>query len=178
MESDWDLTDWCGAQGHNWGVSHAHAYAWAHANAWSLDSAASATLPNVWFEALTGKVRLGPVTTPWLSVAGLAFDGKVYRFDHLRALCSRRVNIDERSYRLELTQAGVSVQATFRAESERIAGLRYVDPDGSELACLNSKLATGELRLRDGTREVRLYTERAALELGTRASDHGIPLLA
>lgn len=174
----WELAGWRGAQGHNWGVSHAHAYAWAHANAWRSAADGGEALPGVWFEALTGKVRLGSFTTPWLSVAGFAWNGRVYRFDGLRALGSRRVAIDRRSYHVELRQGGVRVRAEFRAETDRIAGLCYRDPDDSMLACLNSKLATGRLEFSDGVSEIVLHTDQAALELGTRAPDHGVALLA
>ena len=167
----WDLASWRGAQGHNWGVSHAHAYAWAHCNAWR-------DAPGVWFEALTGKVRLGRFITPWLSVAGFAFEGRVYRFDGPRALGSRKIEIDARSYRLELHQAGASVRAEFRAEREQLAGLNYRDPDDGLLACLNSKLACGRLTFNDGAREIVLHTDQAALELGTRESGHGVAMLA
>ncbi|HKU40273.1 MAG TPA: hypothetical protein VJR89_19065 [Polyangiales bacterium] len=174
----WELSGWRGAQGHNWGVSHAHAYAWAHANSWRSAAGSGEVERGVWFEALTGKVRIGPLTTPWLSVAGFAWNGRLYRFDGLRALTSRRVDIDPRSYRIELRQGGARLRAEFRAETERIAGLCYSDPDGSLLACLNSKLASGTLEFSDGARGISLRTEQAALEIGTRLSDHGIAFLA
>jgi hypothetical protein len=174
----WDLAGWRGAQGHNWGASHAHAYAWAHANAWRTAADGGEVLRGVWFEALTGKVRLGGVTTPWLSVAGFALEDRTYRFDGPRALCSRKVEIDTRSYRLELRQGNTRVQAEFRAESQQLAGLHYHDPDGGLLACLNSKLASGRLTFSDGAREISLHTDQAALELGTRAGGHGIEILA
>jgi hypothetical protein len=174
----WDLAGWRGAQGHNWGTSHAHAYAWAHANAWRLAADGGEVQHGAWFEALTGKVRLGRLITPWLSVAGFAFEGRIHRFDGLRALCSREIEIDARSYRLELQQGSTRLRAEFRAQSEQLAGLHYRDPDGGLLACLNSKLASGRLTFHDGAREIELHTDQAALELGTRAPGHGIALLA
>lgn len=171
----WEVTGWPGAQGHNWGASHAYAYAWVHANV--LERAEGAG-ESAWFEALSGRVRLGPgLVTPFLNVAALALDGEIVRFDGLRALCSRRVAIDGRSYRLELAQGDVQISARFAARAEQFAGLRYEDPDGTSLACLNSKLATGEIELRRRNHTVRFYTSQAALELGTRRPDHGIELL-
>lgn len=177
----WDLAGWRGAQGHNWGLSHAHAYAWVHANAWELDHG-SDVLPGVWLEALSGQVRVGParlpITTPFLSVAAVHVDGQLVRFDGPRALASRRVRIDARSYAFTLHQGDARLEAEFRAASEQLAGLAYEDPDGSVLSCLNSKLARGRMMLTYAGRTVRLRTKQAALELGTRAKDHGIALLA
>lgn len=172
----WDVNGWRAAQGHNWGASHAHAYAWVHTNA--LVDERGGELDGAWFEALTGKVRVGRVITPWLSVAAIALDGALVRFDGPRALLSRRVHIDTRSFQLELAATGARLRAQFRAESEQFAGLRYEDPDGSALACLNSKLAEGELELTHAGRTRRFRTRQAALELGTRAPDHGIAMLA
>ena len=177
----WEIDGWRGAQGHNWGRSHAHAYAWVHANSWELDHG-SEPLAGVWLEALSGKVRMGPsrlsVTSPFLSVAAVAIDGELVRFDGPRALASRRVRMDTRSYAFTLTHGDARLEAEFRAGSEQLAGLRYDDPDGSTLACLNSKLARGRMVLSYGGRTVRLRTKQAALELGTREPGHGIELLA
>ncbi len=189
----WAVEGWRGAQGHNWGRSHAHAYAWVHANAWQDedDPPGSPTRKGVWFEALSGRVRLGAIVTPWLSVAGLALEGQLLRFDGLRALASRQVRVEargssarergvveSRSYSFELVRAGARLRAEFCAEADQFAGLRYVDPDGRALACLNSKLARGRLTLSQGGRIRRFRSEQAALELGTRGDDHGVPILA
>lgn len=173
----WVIDGWRAAQGHNWGASHAESYAWAHVNAFR--DARGRELEGVWLEALTGRVRLAPgLVTPPLSVAAIAIEGRVVRFDGVRALCSRRVCFDHRSYRLELAQGGAVLRARFEADASRFAGLRYEDPDGRVLACLNAKLASGEVTLEEGGRVVTLHTTAAALELGTRRNDHGITLLA
>ena len=173
----WEIDGWRAAQGHNWGSSHAHAYAWAHCNAW--EDAEGHLLDGVWFESLTGRVRLGgPLISPWLSVAALAVDGRLLRFDGPRALLSRRVSIDTRCYELELRRPGAALSARFEGRSEQFAGLRYEDPDGKVLACLNAKLARGYLELRRNGKIERFYARQAALELGTRRPGHGVPLLA
>jgi hypothetical protein len=173
----WQLDGWRGAQGHNWGQSHAHAYAWLHVNALSREPGGPA-LEDTWLEALSGKVRLGPLVTPWLSVAGLRHQGRLFRFDGLSAMLSRKVAIDTRSYRFTLAQDGMTVSAEVSAHSEQLAGLRYEDPDGQSLSCLNSKLAHARLTLSHEGRSEVLHSAQAALELGTRRADHGIALLA
>jgi hypothetical protein len=173
----WQLSGWRGAQGHNWGASHAHAYAWVHTNALCHEQGAP-PIEGAWLEALTGRVRVGGLLTPFLSVAGIHYGGRLVRFGGPRALLSRAVSVDTRSFRFELAAPGARLRAEFSAEGEQFVGLRYQDPDGSELACLNSKLAGGTLTLDDGDRHLVLHTHQAALEIGTRAPSHGVALLA
>ncbi|HEY6879646.1 MAG TPA: hypothetical protein VI299_16580 [Polyangiales bacterium] len=171
----WDVRDWRGCQGHNWGPSHAHAYAWAHSNVLS-ERPDGAPLEGAWIEALTGRVRLGRVILPWLSVAGITLDGALIRFAGPRAIAARSVSVDLRSYRFTLRQGRSRLEAQFEADA--FAGLRYLDPDGAQLSCLNSKLASGRITLEHQGRQRVLYTHQAALEIGTREPAHGVALLA
>lgn len=173
----WQLAGWRGAQGHNWGVSHAHAYAWVHCNALRRDED-DRELSQTWVELLSGRVRVGPVVTPWLSVGGLCLEGRLFRFDGARAILSRQIAVDTGSYAFSLSQAGATLRGELSAEPSHVAGLRYEDPDGQLLSCLNSKLASGKLTLSYEGRTVLLHTSQAALEIGTRRTDHGIALLA
>jgi hypothetical protein len=167
---DWDVRDFVLAQGHNWGESHAERYAWTQVNLFDAKG-------DAWLEALTGKVRVGPVTTPWLSVAALYVDGELHRFDGARALVSRGAHIDTRSYALTLRDGSRQLRFRISAESHAFAGLRYEDPNGSALACLNSKLAEAEVELTAHGRTRTLRSDAAALELGIRREDHGITML-
>jgi hypothetical protein len=166
----WDARDFVLAQGHNWGESHAERYAWAQVNLFEDRS-------DAWLEALTGKVRVGALTTPWLSVAALYLDGERHRFDGPRALVSRSAHIDPRSYALCLRKGDAELRFAISAETQGFAGLRYEDPNGSALACLNSKLAVAEVTLTAHGRTRTLKSAAAALELGTRRNDHGITML-
>lgn len=177
-DETWSLVGWRGAQGHNWGRSHAHAYAWIHANAW-CEGENERVREGVWVEALSGRVRLGGrLVTPLLSVAAIAIDGEIVRFDGPTALFSRKVRVSPRSYEFTLSRPGATLEAMFQAQTPQFAGLRYVDPDGRDLACLNCKLAEGTLRLTRGRTTLQLRTAQAALELGTRDPAHGIAILA
>jgi hypothetical protein len=171
----WSVDGWRGCQGHNWGRSHAHRYAWLHANALS-EQPDGPPLPGAWIEALTGRVRLGPTVLPFMTVAGLQLDGQLHHFAGPRALLRSEVAIDTRSLRFVVERGRERLEASLRAE--HFAGLRYHDPDGQELACLNSKLAQGTIRLAAGGRERVLYTRQAALEIGTREPGHGVAMLA
>jgi hypothetical protein len=172
----WNVDGWAAAQGHNWGTGHAHAYAWTHCNAFRPEPG-SAPCSRVWLEAISGRVRLGPLLTPWLTCAAICVDDTLYRFDGVRALLSRGLAVDARGYAFELEQGGARLRARIHASPEQIAGLRYEDPDRRTLACLNSKLASAEVSLSTGGRTWTLRSASAALEIGTRKRDHGIPIL-
>lgn len=172
----WDVSGFHAAQGHNWGRGHAHAYAWAHANALEL-SPESAPVERAWLELISGRVRVGPLLTPWLSCAGIAIDDRLYRFDGPRSMFSRALRVDARSYAFRFRERGAELEGEIEADPGLTAGLRYEDPDGETLACLNSKLARGRFSLRVDGKVYRFCSEQVALELGTREMGHGIPIL-
>ncbi len=171
----WTVDGWSAAQGHNWGAGHAHAYAWIHGNAWQQEASKGAA--NVWIELLSARIKLGPLVLPWLSVGAVAIDDTTYRFDGIRSLLSRRVQVQPQSYSVRLQGREGTLEASFTAEPSRIAGLRYEDPDGSSLFCLNSKLAYGEVRLTAQGRTWSFKSDQVALEVGTRNGDHGLKIM-
>src|ERR1700742_1020819 len=60
------LEGWRGMVGHNWGVQHAERWIWLH----GID-------PEVgWFDAAIARVKLGPVTTPWLASGAVSVGGE------------------------------------------------------------------------------------------------------
>jgi hypothetical protein len=168
----WNLDGYRAAQGHNWGKGHAHAYAWVHSNAW-----VGAGDAPVFVELLSARVKVGPVLTPFLSVGAVAIEDAIHRFDGPRALLSRRVRITPRSYQVSLRTRSAMLDAKFMAEPHMIAALRYQDPDGSSLFCLNSKLAYGEVRLTAQGRTWSFKSDQVALEVGTRRGDHGFTIM-
>jgi hypothetical protein len=67
------------------------------------------------------------------------------------------------------------VEGLFEAPVEEFVGLYYPNPVGLTTYCLNSKLAAGRIRFeREGAAPLELRTEAAALEIGTKRSDHGV----
>lgn len=171
----WEVGAWRGCQGHNWGRSHAHAYAWVHSNA-LCETPGGAPLDGAWLELLTGRVRLGPTVLPFMTVAGIALEGVIHRLAGPRALLASKVSLDARSLRF-CAQHGRD-RLVGELTAEHFAGLRYQDPDGDTLACLNSKLARGRFTFEHAGRRRVLHTHQAALEIGTRTHDHGVAMIA
>jgi len=168
---EWALEGWPGMQGHNWGRGHADHYAWVHANLWDDGS-------DAWFEALTGRVAVGPVLTPWLSLGALWVEGKLHRFDGLGALFSRQGHVTPQSWSFSLPGPDGTLRGRASTSAQGMAGLHYANPDGSMTYCLNSKLAELELELlRPGHQPLRLRSTATALEVGTKDAAHGVRMI-
>src|SRR3954451_8226378 len=68
---------WRGMVGHNWGSQHAERWIWLHAVGFDGD-------PGAWLDVALGRVRIGPLTTPWLANGALHLDGRRMRLGGLR----------------------------------------------------------------------------------------------
>lgn len=55
------MAGWPGMAGDNWGEQHAERWIWLHGLGFADRGA------DTWFDAAIGRVRLGPVTTPWVA---------------------------------------------------------------------------------------------------------------
>jgi len=71
------------------------------------------------------------------------------------------------------------VSGTIAAAARDFVGLPYYDPPGGTRTCLNSKIARCELTVRrPGKPALQLHTKsRAAFEILTTATDHGVAVL-
>lgn len=164
-----------GTQGHNWGAEHAWSYAWAHCAA--FDGMGTDTF----FEGFSAQLKIGNWLAPVMSVAHLSLNGRRYAFNRIKSMFSRPISISHNRWQFRLegdTQGDAyAINGIFDAPREDFICLHYGNPDGSTAFCLNSKLASGELRLIDRFERVltRLTTRRtAALEVLTRDADHGV----
>jgi hypothetical protein len=162
------LSGWPGMVGHNWGAEHAERWVWMHGIAFDGGGA------DDWIDAAIGRVRLGPVTTPWIGNGCLTVGGRSYR------LGGRAGAVRESPERceFELGGKGVRVSGSVSAPHERLVGWVYADPGGGEHNTVNCSIAAMRLRVkRDGQPPLELSTEsNAVYELGMRERDHGVPI--
>lgn len=174
-----EVGGWPGMQGHNWGTEHTHLYAWCHCNVLGA--------PGRWFEGLSGRVKIGPVVLPFLSLATLALDGRRIHFDEPSSIPRAHAAVERTTrrpssgaapgwgYRFAFRKAGATLEGEVAADRDDLVGLAYQNPAGPVTHCLNSKTARLTLTLREGSASpIRLESEAAALEVGTRRTDHGI----
>lgn len=168
---------WRGCQGHNWGRSHAHRYAWAHVDA--FDGA-----EGTYFEGFSAQVKIGPLTTPPLTLLALVHGGRTYDFRGIAHWLNRSVELAPGRWTFFARSRTARLRGEVVADSRETAGLIYEDPSGEKAHCLNSKLARCrlDLEIAAGKRFEPVATletaHRAALEVLVRGEAHGVPIIA
>lgn len=165
---------WPGMQGHNWGRRHSHRLAWGHCNAFIGAS-------DTYFEGLSYQARLGPVTTPWLSMLYLRHEGRVYDFRGARHLYNPTVEVALYRWSFTAEDGDVRMVGVLETTAEDMVGLYYRNPDGTLSHNLNSKIARCRLELSrrqpsGGWQGFAILESRdkAALEIQVREPDHGV----
>lgn len=164
----WEVDDWPGLLGHNWGRGHAHLYAWAHCNVWDDD------VPLV-FEGLSGRVKVGPLLTPTMTILCVRYEGVDYPLNGLRRSLRNHGDITTRRWRFDGRGRDIAIEGELWGETEDFVGLFYANPQGPMTHCLNSKLANARLKITlRGRAPFVVRSRAAALEVGTHDTKHGI----
>lgn len=167
-EREINVTGWRGMQGHNWGKGHADFYAWGHCNLWEQGE-------GLVVEATTARVKVGPMTTPLVTLVSVRHRGVCYDFNSPVQMMRNRGEVDGRRWHFEAHAGDVRVEADVCGQAPDFVGLYYPNPDGQMTWCLNTKLATARVRLEvAGRGPMDWKTKAAAFEIGTREPDHGI----
>jgi hypothetical protein len=164
---------WVGMLGHNWGAQHAERWIWMHGV--GFDSGAA---DSTWIDAAIGRVKVGPVTTPWIGNGELSLGGTRYRLGGLDKVRSLKVEETPNRAHFVLPGDGISVKGEVGADRSDFVGWIYSDPDGGRHNTANCSIASMKLTVeRDGAEPVELSTAGGAVyELGMRETDHGIPI--
>ena len=166
-----ELDRWPGTTGHNWGAQHAERWIWMHGIEFH-------GADGVWLDLGFGRIKLGPVTTPWTGTGALSLDGE--RLPLGGPAAARRTEVHERpdGCRFTIPGARATVHGEVRAPLKDFVGWLYSDPDGSEHNTVNCSIARMEITVeREGREPLRLSTDHgAAYELGMRETDHGVPI--
>jgi hypothetical protein len=157
-----EVDGWRGVAGHNWGAQHAERWIWLH----------GLTEDGDWLDAAIGRIKVGPVTTPWVGNGALSVAGDRHVL--------RRARVTEFPDRCTFTLSGrgIEVRGTVEAPRERFVGWVYADPDGSEHHAVNCSVADMRLTAsrRRGPASELVIAHAAAYELGMREHDHGIAI--
>ncbi len=165
-----DLDVWPGMIGHNWGAEHAERWIWIQANEFREGDG--------YFDAALGRIKIGPLTTPWVGNAMLSIDGEQHRLGGLDRLPSTRISDEPAECEFELAGKGVKVRGRVSSEPRNFVGWVYADPVGPEHNTLNCSISDLELLVeRKGHEPRRLEcVGGAAYEIGMRETDHGVAL--
>ncbi len=165
-----ELQRWPGMVGHNWGAEHAERWTWIQANEFREADA--------WFDAALGRIKVGPLTTPWVGNGMLSLDGEVHRLGGFDRIRSTKVDDEPTECEFELSGKDIKVRGRVFSEPRNFVAWVYADPKGPEHNTLNCSISDLELTVeRKGHEPRRLECiGGAAYELGMRETDHGIPL--
>ena len=170
------IEGWPGSQNHNWGSRHTDRYAWGQVA--GFDDA-----PDAFLECTTARVRLGPawspVWSPWMTLLVLRAGGREYALNGIGQALRARGGYRYFEWEFDTAAAGVRIRGRIHAPREAFVGLTYGNPPGGAKTCLNCKIAACELVLeRPGMPPMALRTaHRAAFEILTGATDHGVPVV-
>jgi hypothetical protein len=163
---------WPGMIGHNWGAEHAERWVWVQASRLGGQ-------PDAYLDFAAGRIKLGPVTTPWVANGMLRIDGAEHRLGGFDKLLSTKIDERPTGCAFELSGGGLELRGRVSAEPRNFVAWVYADPVGPEHNTLNCSIADLELEVADkqGGAPRRLeVTGAAAYEIGMRETDHGIPL--
>jgi len=164
------LEGWPGMIGHNWGAEHAERWVW-------IQGALLDGQPATCFDMAAGRIRLGPVTTPWVANGVLRLDGAEHRLGGLGKVLSLKLDEGPTSCGFEISGGGVKVRGRVSSEPRNFVAWVYADPEGPEHNTLNCSISDLELEIeRDGETRTVEVTGAAAYEIGMRETDHGIPI--
>jgi len=166
-----ELDGWPGMVGHNWGAEHAERWTWIQAS--DLGGRRGDYL-----DIAAGRIKLGPMTTPWIANGRLVLDGEEYRLGGLDKVYGTEVEESPEGCTFTFPGKNVNVKGRVGAPLKDFVAWVYADPAGPQHNALNSSIADIELKIeRPGAKHARVEVAgAAAYELGTRDPEHGIPV--
>jgi hypothetical protein len=163
------LDGWPGMVGHNWGAQHAERWIWLHGTLFE-------DRPDDWLDLALGRVRIGPMLTPWVANGVISING-----ERLRVGGSARAHVHAEPSALDLRVGGPDAQVRLTAHGLRAqtAVWRYADPDGHEHHVANCSLADLEAVVipHGRTSQVLRTAYGGTYELGMRETPAGLPVL-
>jgi hypothetical protein len=170
-----EIADWCGSVNHNWGARHTDEYAWGQVAGFDGH-------PESFLEVASARVRLGPWSGPRFTPLVLRHNGREEALNGPVTMLLAKSSYSYFVWSFTSENSRVAVEGTISAPREAFVALTYDNPPGGSKQCLNTKIASCELRVRDkaagpgGKPEVLFTRSRAAFEILTDDREHGVPL--
>jgi hypothetical protein len=167
-----EISSWPGMVGHNWGAEHAERWVWMQATGFEGGG------PSDYLDIAAGRVRLGPVTTPWIANGRLVLDGAEHRIGGVARSLRGTIRARPQGCEVRLAGDGVRLDGGTMVPAGQLVAWVYSDPGGGEHHALNCSVSDLEFTLRRrGERPRKLRMIRgAAYELGSRDTGHGVPV--
>jgi hypothetical protein len=168
---DVEVAGWPGMIGHNWGAEHAERWVWIQGAFLDREEPA-------YFDMAAGRIKIGPLLTPWVANGMLRIGGTEHRLGGLDRIRSTKLSEHPTSCDFQIAGKDVRVRGRVGSEARNFVAWVYADPKGPEHNTVNCSIADLEIEIdRSGGATERLnLSGGAAYELGMRDTDHGIPL--
>jgi hypothetical protein len=165
------VSGWPGMIGHNWGAEHAERWVWIQGAFLHRDEPAR-------FDMAAGRIKLGPLQTPWVANGMLRVGAHEHRLGGFDRVLSTKVSERPTGCDFRISGKGVRVRGRVGSEARNFVAWVYADPKGPEHNTLNCSISDLELEVeQEGRPPERLeVSAAAAYEIGMRDTDHGIPL--
>jgi hypothetical protein len=170
-----DVAGWIGSQNHNWGSRHTDRYAFGQVAGFDGH-------PDSFLEVATAKTTLlGPLATPWATTLVLRHGGVEHSIVSLRRAVRATAGYGYFHWDFATADREVEISGRISAPADAFVALRYRNPPGGIKHCLNTKIASAEVTVRNratGRVEVLGSAHRALFEILTSDPGHGIPVRA
>lgn len=166
------IDGWKGSQNHNWGSRHTDRYAWGQVA--GFDNA-----PDVFLECCTAQIKLGPLWSPRLTFVVLRDEEGDLALNGLLRAVRTSGHFEFFRWEIAVQSSQVQISGRIHAPAGAFVGLTYPNPPGGTKTCLNTKLASAEITVQRRGRPPRTLVtrHRAAFEILTDSSDHGVPVV-
>ena len=168
-----EVAQWIGSQNHNWGSKHTDHYAWGQVAGFD-------THPDSFLEVATARLKIGLAWSPPLTLIVLRHAGKEWALNTLLQSWQAHGRFDIGHWTFRAQTSKVMIEGTISVPHAAFVGLHYANPPGGIKDCLNTKIASCELIVKDkgtGQQTKLLTSHRAAFEILTDDHQHGIPII-
>jgi hypothetical protein len=169
---DINIVNWIGSQNHNWGSKHTDYYAWGQVA--GFDS-----YPDSFLEVISARFKVGPFWTPLMTLLVLRHKGEEIALNGLIQSIRATASINYFNWNFKSETDRIRIEGMVSARREDFVGLKYYNPPGGIKYCLNSKIASCELKIthKQSNRVDSLSTRhRAAFEILTDDQQHGVTI--
>ncbi len=163
----YELSEWRGSENHNWGEKHTDQYAWGQVSGFDNDA-------SVFLEAISGKVKVGPILSPLFTILVLRVNGKDFCFNKIASAFKSKGKYDFFEWTFSAKNESAEIEGKITAQKSNFVALTYYNPPGGDHTCLNSKIASCDLRFIEKGKDALVLTSKngTAFEILTDRTDH------
>ena len=171
------VTDWVGSQNHNWGLKHTDHYAWGQVAGFDAQ-------PETFLEVATARRRIDTDWSPFMTPVVLRHRGREISLNTVAQMVRAEAAFSYSMWTFKSETDEILLEGTFAAPREAFVVLGYRNPPGGTKECLNTKIASCELRVTHrqpgGATRTETFSarNRAAFEILTDEHDHGVEIRA